>query len=59
MLVSVVMLFAFSVVILSAIVNPDLLGDNKKGVTALFKRSILALVMMVAVPLLFDILYLQ
>ncbi len=56
-LVSVVMLFAFSVVILSAIVNPDLLGDNKKGVTALFKRSILALVMMVAVPLLFDILY--
>lgn len=56
-LVSVVMLFAFSVVILSAIVNPDLLSDNKKGVTALFKRSILALFLMVLVPFMFNILY--
>ena len=56
-LVSAVMLFAFSVTILSAIVNPDLLTDNKKGVTALFKRSIIALVLMVLVPFGFDELY--
>lgn len=56
-LVSVVMLFAFSVVILSAIVNPDLLNDNKKGVTALFKRSIIALFLMVLVPFMFNVLY--
>ena len=56
-LVSVVMLFAFSVVILSAIVNPDLLNDNKKGVTALFKRAIIALVLMVSIPFMFSMLY--
>ena len=52
MLVSVAMLFAFSVVILSAIVNPDLLNDNKKDVIAYLK-----LILMVSIPLLFDILY--
>lgn len=56
-LVSVVMLFAFSVTILSAIVNPDLLTDGKKGVTAMFKRAIIALVLMVLVPFGFDELY--
>jgi len=56
-LVSVVMLFAFSVTILSAIVNPDLLTDGKKGVTAMFKRAIIALVLMVIVPFGFDELY--
>ncbi len=52
MLVSVAMLFAFSVVILSAIVNPDLLNDNKKDVIVYLK-----LILMVSIPLLFDILY--
>ena len=56
-LVSVVMLFAFSVTILSAIVNPDLLTDGKKGVTAMFKRAIIALLLMVVVPFGFDELY--
>lgn len=56
-LVSAVMLFAFSITILSAIVNPDLLTDNKKGVSALFKRSIIALVLMVLVPFAFNQLY--
>lgn len=56
-LVSVVMLFAFSITILSAIVNPDLLSDNKKGVKALFKRAIIALVLMVVIPFAFDELY--
>lgn len=56
-LVSAVMLFAFSITILSAIVNPDLLTDNKKGVSALFKRSIIALALMVLVPFAFNELY--
>lgn len=56
-LVSAVMLFAFSITILSAIVNPDLLTDNKKGVSALFKRSIIALALMVLVPFAFNQLY--
>lgn len=56
-LVSVVMLFAFSITILSAIVNPDLLTDNKKGVSALFKRSIIGLALMVLVPFAFNEMY--
>lgn len=56
-LVSVVMLFAFSVVILSAIVNPDLLDDGKKGVTAVFKRAIIALLLMASIPTMFNMLY--
>lgn len=56
-LVSVVMLFAFSVTILSAIVNPDLLTDGKKGVKAVFKRAIIALMLIVIVPFAFNELY--
>ena len=56
-LVSVIMLFAFSTTIISAIVNPDLLNDNKKGVAAIFKRSILGIVLMILVPFLFDSAY--
>lgn len=56
-LVSVVMLFAFSVTILSAIVNPDLLSDGKKGVKAVFKRAIIALMLIVVIPFAFDELY--
>lgn len=56
-LVSVVMLFSFSVTILSAIVNPDLLNDSKKGVTAAFKRAIIGLALMVIVPFAFDEIY--
>lgn len=56
-LVSVVMLFAFSVTILSAIVNPDLLNDSKKGVAAAFKRAIIGLALMVVIPFIFDEIY--
>lgn len=56
-LVSVVMLFAFSVTILSAIVNPDLLSDKKKGIAAIFKRSIIGLVLIVVIPFAFDEMY--
>lgn len=56
-LVSVIMLFGFSITILSAIVNPDLLSDSKKGVPAMFKRAIIGLALMVIIPFAFDEMY--
>ncbi len=53
-LISVVMLFAFSATILSAIVNPDLLEDKKKGVGAVFKRAIIGLALIVVIPFAFS-----
>ena len=53
-LVSVVMLFAFSANILAAIVNPDLMNDKKKGVGAMFKRAIIGLALIVIIPFAFD-----
>ena len=56
-LISVVMLFAFSATLISAIVNPDLLEDKKKGIASIFKRSIIGLIMIVVVPVGFDYAY--
>lgn len=56
-LVSVVMLFAFAVKLLQAIVNPDLLGDSKKGVVGVLKRSFIALFLIIIVPFAFDSAY--
>lgn len=56
-LVSVVMLFGFSITILSAIVNPDLISDNKKGVSAMFKRAFVGLALMIIIPFGFNELY--
>ena len=56
-LVSVVMLFAFSATLLSAIVNPDLFADKKKGFWAVFKRSVIGIVLIVGIPFLFDLAY--
>ncbi len=53
-LVSVVMLFAFSANILAAIVNPDLMNDKKKGVGAMFKRAIIGLALIIIIPFGFD-----
>ena len=56
-LISVVMLFGFSITILTAIINPDLMSDNKKGVPALFKRSFIGLCLIILVPFMFDKIY--
>ncbi len=53
-LISVVMLFAFSANILAAIANPDLLTDKKKGVGSMFKRAIIGLALIVLIPFAFD-----
>lgn len=56
-LVSVVMLFAFSATLLGSIVNPDLLSDRKKGFWAVFKRSVIGVVLIVVIPFAFDLAY--
>lgn len=56
-LVSVVILFAFAVKLIAAIVNPDLLTDAKKGVTGVLKRTIIGLILIVAIPNIFNFLY--
>lgn len=53
-LVSVIMLFAFSATLLSAIVNPDILEDKKKGIGAIFKRSIIGIILMIMIPFAFS-----
>lgn len=56
-LISVVMLFGFSITLLSAIVNPDLISDNKKGVPAMFKRAFIGLALIIIIPFGFDEMY--
>lgn len=56
-LVSVVMLFAFATRAIAAIVNPDNLWDSKKGVTGVIKRSLIALVLIIAIPFGFEYFY--
>lgn len=56
-LISIVMLFVFSATMLAAIVNPDLIEDKKKGVGAVFKRGIIGIVLIVAIPIAFDKIY--
>lgn len=56
-LISVVMLFGFSITLLSAIVNPDLISDNKKGVPAMFKRAFIGLALIIIIPFCFDEMY--
>ena len=53
-LVSVVMLFAFSATALASIVNPDLIEDKKKGIGAVFKRGIIGIVLIAAIPFAFN-----
>lgn len=56
-LVSVVMLFALATKLISAIVNPDLLGDSKKGVVGVFKRIFIALFLIIIIPFGFEYFY--
>lgn len=56
-LISVVMLFAFAVKLLQAIVIPDMLSDSKKGVAGVAKRVFIALTLVILIPFAFDQLY--
>ena len=56
-LISVCMLFMFGIRLISAIVNPELFDDKKKGVGKTFINSILAVVLITVTPIGFDYMY--
>lgn len=56
-LISVVMLFAFASKAIASIINPDLLFDSKKGFTSIIKRSVIALILVIAIPYGFEYFY--
>ena len=53
-LVSVVMLFIFSATFLSAIINPDIINDKKKGIGAMLKRAFIGIILIILIPFCFD-----
>lgn len=55
--ISVCMLFALGIKLLSAIVNPDLLDDKKKGAKKVFINCALSVFLIILIPIGFDKLY--
>ena len=56
-LVGVIVLFAIAIKLIGAMVNPDTLTDNKKGVKGAFFRTVISIVLIFICPFLFDITY--
>lgn len=56
-LVGVVVLFAIAVKLLSAIVNPDTLTDDKKGARGTYFRAVIAVILIFVCPLIFTVMY--
>lgn len=56
-LVGVVVLFAIAVKLISAMVNPDTLTDNKKGVKGAYLRAVIAVVLIFITPIAFETLF--
>jgi hypothetical protein len=52
-LVGVIVMFAIAIKLISTIVNPDTIADNKKGVKGIYFRTIIAVVMIFIIPMLF------
>lgn len=57
LLVSAVMLFAFGIRLLGAIVNPDSFNDKKKGFKAVFMHSIIGIILIGVLPFIFSFAY--
>lgn len=57
LIISACMLFALGIKLISAIVNPDLLGDKKKGAKQTFFRCVTAVFLIVLVPMGFNRMY--
>lgn len=55
-LLSVVILFAIAIKLINAIVNPDVLGEKKKGVKSLYFRAFISVFLVIMLPIAFDIL---
>ena len=56
-LVGVVVLFAIAIKLISAMVNPDTMTDNKKGVKGAYLRAVIAIILIFACPIIFNIAY--
>ena len=56
-LISICMLFAFGIKLISVIVNPDLVDDKKKGPGKTFINAIIAVVLITITPMAFKTLY--
>ena len=52
-LVGVIVLFAIAIKLISSIVNPDTLTDNKKGAKAVYLRAVIAMILIFVAPILF------
>ena len=53
-LVGVIVLFAIAIKLISTIVNPDTLSDNKKGVKGLYFRTVIAVILIFIIPFIFS-----
>jgi hypothetical protein len=56
-LVGVVVLFAIAIKLISAMVNPDTLGDNKKGAKGAYFRAVFAVILIFLAPIAFRTLF--
>lgn len=54
-LVGVIVLFAIAIKLISAIVNPDTLADNKKGAKGAYFRTVIAVILIFICPLIFNL----
>ena len=52
--VSVIVLFAIAIKLISAMVNPDLLTDSKKGAKNYYFRAVAAVILIFLVPIVFE-----
>ena len=53
-LISVCMLFAFGIRLLNGIVNPEIVGDKKKGTRTVFLNAFFSVILMALIPFGFD-----
>ena len=56
-LVGVIVLFAIAIKLISAIVNPDELTDNKKGVKGTYLRAVFTVILIFLFPFVFELSY--
>lgn len=52
--VAVIVLFAIAIKLISAMVNPDLLTDSKKGAKSYYFRAVAAVILIFLVPIVFE-----
>jgi hypothetical protein len=54
-LIGLVVVFRVAFILLNVIVNPDKLNDKQSGVSKILTKFVIALVLIVAIPIAFDL----